>query len=39
MLSGPGPQNNAIGNVSGMHSTHDLHHVMNIVHCIMTRKP
>lgn len=33
MLSARGPQNNAMGQLSGMRRTHDLRYVMNIVHC------
>jgi hypothetical protein len=32
MLSARGPQNNAIGELSGMRRMHDLNHVMIIVH-------
>lgn len=39
MLSAQRPQNNAIGELSGMRRTHDLHYVMNIVHCSKTPGP
>ena len=33
MLVAANDGNNAIGELSGMHTMHDLHYVMTIVHC------